>query len=72
MENEVETAFEEERKHKETILFPVRIDSSIMKTDKVWAANIRRTRQIGDFSRWKEFDKYQKSLNHLLRDLKEN
>lgn len=72
IENEVETAFEEERKHKETILFPVRIDASIMKTDKVWATSIRRTRHIDNFSMWKEYDQYQKSFNHLLRVLKEN
>ena len=33
------------------------------------AASIRRTRHIGDFRRWKDHDKYQKSLGRLIRDL---
>lgn len=34
------------------------------------AAEIRRTRQIGDFSRWKDHDAYQQAFERLLRDLK--
>ena len=71
VENEVETAFEKEGKRKETVLFPIMLDSSVMETDKAWATDIRRTRHIGDFSEWKEHDKYQTSLDRLLRDLKE-
>ena len=29
----------------------------------------KRTRHIGDFTRWKEHDAYQKALDRLLRDL---
>jgi hypothetical protein len=32
--------------------------------------NIRRTRHIGDFSRWKDHDAYQQAFERLLRDLK--
>jgi hypothetical protein len=35
-----------------------------------WAADIRRTRHIGDFTRWKEHDAYTKALERLLRDLR--
>jgi hypothetical protein len=34
VEKEVETAFEEEQKHGETMLFPIRLDSSIMDTQQ--------------------------------------
>jgi hypothetical protein len=48
----------------------VRIDDSVMKTDMAWAASIRRTRQIGDFSNWKDHDSYQQAFQRLLRDLR--
>jgi len=70
VEKEVETAFEQERKRKTTILFPIRLDSTVMETDQAWAADIRRTRHIGDFSNWKGHDAYQKAFDRLLRDLK--
>ena len=56
MASEVEAAFEKERKQKRTVLFPIRLDDAVMETDEAWAAEIRRTRQIGDFRKWKEHD----------------
>lgn len=70
VESEVEKAFEEERRRGQTVLFPVRLDEAVMETDKAWAAEIRRTRHIGDFSRWKDHDAYRVAFEHLLRDLK--
>ena len=70
VEKEVETAFEKEGKQKTTVLFPIRLDDEVMKTDQAWAADIRRTRHIGDFTRWKDHDSYQKAFDRLLRDLK--
>jgi hypothetical protein len=35
-----------------------------------WAAEIRRTRHIGDFRKWRDRDSFQKSLDRLLRDLR--
>ena len=75
VENEVESALEKEEKAKEggaerTVLFPIRLDSTVMDTDAAWAASIRRTRHIGDFSAWKDHDAYQKVLERLLRDVK--
>jgi hypothetical protein len=70
VENEVESALEEERQRGSTILFPVRIDDTVMESSKAWAALIRRTRHIGDFTRWKDHDSYQKAFDRLLRDLK--
>lgn len=70
VEKEVETAFEEETKRKQTVFFPVRLDDAVMETDQAWAADIRRTRHIGNFSRWKDHDAYQQAFERLLRDLK--
>ncbi|MCB2193126.1 MAG: hypothetical protein KQI62_16260 [Deltaproteobacteria bacterium] len=41
-----------------------------MDTDKAWAADIRRTRHIGNFTEWKNHDSYKKNFDRLLRDLK--
>jgi hypothetical protein len=71
VETEVETAFEKERKSPgKTVLFPIRLDDAVMDTDQAWAAEIRRTRHIGDFSNWKDHDQYKKEFDRLLRDLK--
>jgi hypothetical protein len=70
VEKEVETAFEEEAKRNQTVLFPVRLDAIVMEANQAWAADIRRTRHIGDFSRWKDHDAYQQAFERLLRDLK--
>lgn len=70
VEKEVETAFEEERKRITTVLFPLRIDSSVMDTDQAWASDIRNTRHIIDFRRWEDLEAYQNALDRLMRDLK--
>ncbi len=70
VETEVETAFEKERKSPgKTVLFPIRLDDAVMKTDQAWAGDIRRTRHIGDFSNWKDHDEYKKAFDRLPRDL---
>src|SRR5581483_2874180 len=70
VEKEVETAMEAERRQGRTILFPVRIDDAVMKIDSGWPADIRRTRNIGDFRRWKNHETYKRAFDRLLRDLK--
>lgn len=70
VEKEVETAFEKERREKRSVLFPIRVDDAVMETDQAWAADIRRTRHIGDFKDWKNHDSYKRALERLLRDLK--
>lgn len=69
VEDEVTKAFEEERRRGQTVLFPVRLDDAVMDTNEAWAAKLRRDRHIGDFTRWKEHDEYQKSFERVLRDL---
>jgi TIR domain len=68
VEDEVTKAFEEERKRGQTVLFPIRLDNAVMDTNEPWAAKLR-ARHIGDFTRWKEHDEYQKSFARVLRDL---
>ena len=69
VEDEVTTAFEEERRRGDVVLFPVRIDDAVMQTSEAWAAKLR-ARHIGDFTRWKEHDSYQSSFDRLMRDLR--
>lgn len=70
VEKEVETAFEKEQTQKRTVLFPIRLDNTVMETQEAWAADIRRTRHIGDFRNWRNHGSYKKAFARLLRDLK--
>ena len=70
VEQEVETAMARERQQGTTILFPVRVDNTVMTLETGWPALIRNTRNIGDFRRWKTHDVYQKAFDRLMRDLK--
>src|SRR5260370_24303454 len=65
-----ETKFETEQKGRRTVLFPIRLDDAVMKTEEAWTADIRRTRDIGDFLAWKSHDRYIEALRRLLLDLK--
>ncbi len=69
VEDEVTTAFEEERRRGKTVLFPVRVDDAAFTSDEPWAAKVRQ-RHIGDFSQWKDHDAYKKASDRLLRNLK--
>lgn len=69
VEDEVSTAFEEERRRKETMLFPIRLDDAVMEMGEAWASKLR-ARNIGDFTRWKDHDAYKETFDRVLRDLK--
>jgi hypothetical protein len=69
VEDEVNSAYEEERERKVTVLFPIRIDDAVINTTEPWARKLR-ARHIGDFRQWEKPAEYQKSLDRLLRDLK--
>ena len=45
-------------------------DDEVLKVASGWAADIRRSRHIGDFRRWKKPESYQEAFDRLLRDLK--
>lgn len=70
VEGEVTRALEEECERKRPLLFPIRIDDTVLETEEAWARMLRGQRNIGDFTRWKDHDAYQKALERLLRDLK--
>ena len=70
VEDEVEAAYEQERQRGKTVLFPIRLDPAVMDTGKAWAAKLRRSRHIGDFTHWKDHDVYKKALDRLMRDLR--
>ena len=70
IEQEVATALEKERKERGTVLFPIRLDGMVMEHEGDWPALIRNTRNIGDFSAWKDHDAYRQAFDRLLRDLK--
>lgn len=70
VEDEVETALEKERCQGREVLFPIRLDDAVMYTNQAWAAKLRRTRHIGDFTHWTDPQAYEQSFDLLLRDLK--
>jgi len=70
VEREVAAALEKEQQQGQRVLFPIRLDESVMQTTEAWAADIRRRKHIGDFTRWKSHVDYQQALERLLRDLK--
>ena len=63
-------AYAEERSRKNVVLFPIRIDNTVISTVEPWAVKLRDQRNIGDFRQWRKPADYQKSLERLLRDLK--
>jgi len=69
VEREVNAARERQDRENRTVLFPIRIDDAVMSAPQPWAADIRRSRHIGDFRGWKNDDSYQKAFQRLLRDL---
>jgi len=70
VEREVLAAREREDRTGKLVLFPIRLDDAVMVASRAWAADLRRTRHIGDFTHWKDHDSYQKAFERLLRDLK--
>jgi uncharacterized protein YjbI with pentapeptide repeats len=70
VEKEVEAAFKKEHQHNALALFPIKLDETVMSSDKAWASKLRRERHIIDFALWKEHDEYFKSVEQLIRDIK--
>jgi TIR domain/Pentapeptide repeats (8 copies) len=70
VEDEVEAALEKEQRQQREVLFPVRLDESVMQTTRAWAAKLRRTHHIGDFTHWTDPLAYQHAFKRLLHDLK--
>ena len=69
VKREVETAMRRELSGDGDVLFPIRLDNAVMESDVRWAAEIRDTRHIGDFTSWTHDNAYQTAFQRLLRDL---
>lgn len=65
----VQAARERKDKEHSTIRFPVRIDDAVMDAHQPWAADLRRTRHIGDFRNRQNHASYKAAFDRLLRDL---
>jgi hypothetical protein len=63
----VQAAFEREHRSKKLVLFPIRVDEAVMEATQAWAADIRRTRHIGEFGNCRDHDSYKRALERLLR-----
>ena len=72
IEYEIKVALSKEDEFKRTVLFPIRIDNAVMKVTDSWAANLLRTRNIGDFTVWHDPEKYKKAFSRLVRALTVN
>lgn len=69
VEHEVEVALARETEQDRDVLFPIRLDDSVMRINTGWPAHICRTRVIGDFRDWKSHESYQRELSKLIEDL---
>lgn len=70
VESEVIAALAQERQQNETILFPIRLDDTLVELDAGWAVQFRDTRHIYDFRAWQDQDAYQQAFTQLLSDLR--
>jgi TIR domain/Pentapeptide repeats (8 copies) len=66
---EVERALNKEPQGIPNVLFPVRLDESVLTCSTPWARDIKSTRHIGNFEAWTDPQKYQESFQRLLRAL---
>jgi uncharacterized protein YjbI with pentapeptide repeats len=71
VEREVDTALYQEIERNQDMLFPIRLDNTILESTTGWARRLRH-RHIGDFTQWQEEDSYQQAFATLLCHLKIN
>jgi hypothetical protein len=67
---EVGAAFEREERERKQVLFPIRLDDAVLDSPTAWAADIRRQRHVGNFTQWRDHNRYRKAFDRLLRDLR--
>ncbi|GHO98775.1 hypothetical protein KSF_088230 [Reticulibacter mediterranei] len=66
---EVEEALFKEKKQKTTILFPIRLDNTVLENPPQRLEPLLQTRHIGNFQHWQDHDAYQQAFTRLMRDL---
>ncbi len=69
VEHEVEHALDLEIERGEPVVFPIRLDDTILQYKIGWAGKLKRERHIGDFTRWQEHNAYQDAFKRLVRSL---
>lgn len=70
VEEAVDIALDRERQNPGThLLFPLRLDDTVLDTEKYWAIAVRQ-RLIGDFRQWNQDTEYQQALQRVLKDLR--
>ncbi len=62
---EVNRALDREVNQERTILFPIRLDDTVLHTKGDWATSLRSSRHIGDFTGWQEHQSYQEAFGKL-------
>jgi hypothetical protein len=72
VQDEVERALkkEESMDMSQQVLFPIRLDDTVMTTSRRWISSLRYQRQIGDFTGWKDDAAYPQAFTRLLQHLK--
>ena len=69
IKQEVDAALYQEIKRQKAVLFPVRLDDTILECSDDWAVQLQR-RHIGDFTDWQDDASYQQAFATLLQHLK--
>jgi uncharacterized protein YjbI with pentapeptide repeats len=69
--HEFERAVAKEKREKQIVLYPIRLDDAVFETTEQWAYDLRK-RHISDFGNWTNPLMYQHAINRLLRDLNAN
>jgi uncharacterized protein YjbI with pentapeptide repeats len=69
VQHEVEAAMYKEITSGQEILFPIRLDSTVLEIDGSWARRLRQ-RDIADFTAWQDEKAYHQAFTTLLRHLK--
>jgi TIR domain/Pentapeptide repeats (8 copies) len=66
---EVETVFEREIMEQRDLLFPLRVDETVLQSTDDWATHICARRYVGDFAGWQDDASYQQRFAELLQHL---
>ena len=67
---EVETALAKEKQHNQVLLFPLRVDNTVLETEPGWLAQLKNTHHISGFSQWQDQDAFQQEFQRILRGLR--
>jgi TIR domain/Pentapeptide repeats (8 copies) len=69
VQQEIETALYKEVTTGQEMLFPIRLDNTVLSSNTLWAKRLCQ-RHIGDFTGWQDGDAYDQTFTALLRHLK--